>query len=67
MTPASATARSGVAMTVMSGVSSRASPSSVVSFSPSAAGRTMMCAMPSAPASLSKSNVCNGCPSRNRM
>ena len=67
MTPANATARSGVAMTVMSGTSWRSSPSSVVNRSPSAAGRTAMCALPSAPASLSKSNACSGWPSRNRM
>ena len=42
MTPAKATARSGVAMTVMSLVSARSSPSSVVRCSPSAAARTTM-------------------------
>ena len=47
MTPAKATARSGVAITVMSLVSSRSSPSSVVKRSPSAAARTMMWAFPS--------------------
>ena len=67
MTPARATARSGVAMTVMSGTSWRSSPSSVVRRSPSAAARTTICATPSAFLSLSRSKACSGWPNRNRM
>ena len=62
ITPASATARSGVAMTVMSSVSARSSPSRVTRCSPSAAARTMMWAHPSALATFAKSKACNGWP-----
>ena len=68
ITPASATAPcSGVAMTVMSDVSTRSSPSSVVSCSPSSAARMTMCARPSSPVSLSRSKACSGWPNKNRM
>ncbi len=53
MTPASATASLGVAITVMSDVSTRSVPSSVVNSSPSRAGRTMTSTMPSSPTSVS--------------
>ena len=67
ITPASATARSGVAMTVMSLVSSRSSPSRVVRRSPSAAARTTIWAHPSALATFAKSKACSGWPYRYRM